>query len=254
MFSDNLIPSATYYIPLLKRMTALNGPIRVTLETEHGEAVEVKAPDGVSARLGVMLEDYSVIVRLGDEALEFRLGTNENLGLLQQADMVAAIKGQLLYAGYDLVEKSKTDDGVELFSVSLGLGSPKYQQKPLLMLWLEAWLAHFEMNAERRKALAIRSAAFTEMDRKREEARRREEEAKQAQKDLETAERETTDADLADADADAFERAWVRLSEDEQRVFGPADGETFTESEKQDVIGRARFLDSGHGDEDDIAA
>ncbi len=65
MFADNLIPNATYYIPLLKRMTALNGPIRVTLEAEHGEAVKVKAPDGYTARLGVMLEDYRVVVSMG---------------------------------------------------------------------------------------------------------------------------------------------------------------------------------------------
>ena len=240
------------YLPLLKRMTDLDGPIKVTLETEHGEAVEVTAPDGFTARLGVMLEDYRIEVTLGRELHEFLLSTVEDVSLVEQAVMVASIKSHLIYNAYDLVEKSKPDDGVEVYSVSLGAGSPKAQAKPLLMLWLETWLAHFEIMAERRKTEAIRSAAHAQMDRKREEARKREMEAKQAHQDVETIQKESTDADLADADADAFERSWAQLSEDEQKVFAPADGETFTESEKQDVIGRARFLDSDQND--DLAA
>ena len=234
MFHDNLIPNATYYLPLLKRMTALNGPVRVSSEEEHGEAVRVKAPDGYTARLEVMLEDYRVEGELGDEAFDFMLSTNENLSLQQQALLVAAIKAQLLYEGYDLVEKAKTDDGVELYSVSLGAGTPKPQQKPLLMLWLEAWLAHFEMQAERNRARAIRSSAHAQMDAKRAETKRRA--AEQARREAELEEARARKA--SDEELDELERQWAE--EDRLQTEG-VETETLQDP-------------PAHGDEDDLAA
>lgn len=234
MFQDSLIPSAVYYIPLLKRMTALNGPVRVTLEAEHGEAVRVKAPDGYTARLDVMLEDYRVTIESGDDHFDFALSTNEDLKIFEQAAMVEAIKAHLLYAGYDLVEKAKTDDGVTLYSVSLGAGAPKPQQKPLLMLWLEAWLAHFEMRAERRKAQAIRSAAHAQMDAKREAARRAA--AEQARREAELEEARARKA--SNEELDELERQWAeqdRLESGDVEELGPSGlGEADSQQETPD--------------------
>lgn len=219
MFQDSLIPNSVAYLPLLKRMTDLDGPIKVTLETEHGEAVKVEAPDGYTARLGVMLEDYRVDVELGDEVHDFLLATSEDVSLVQQAIMVAAIKTQLLYAGYDLTEKSKTDDGVELFSVSLGAGTPKAQQKPLCLLWLEAWLAQFEMQSERRKVQAIRSAAHAQMDAKREAARKAA--AEQARREAELEEARARKA--SNEELDELERQWA---EEDRLASGDVETET----------------------------
>jgi hypothetical protein len=219
MFQDSLIPNSVYYLPLLKRMTDLNGPVRVTLEEEHSEAVKVTAPDGYTARLEVMLEDYRVAVELGDEAYDFQLATNEDIKLTQQAVLVAAIKAQLLYDGYDLAEKAKTDDGVVLMSVSLGAGTPKPQDRPELMLWLETWLAEMEKNAERRKARAIRSAAHAEMDRKREAARLAAAEAARREAELEEARaRKASDEEL-----DEIQCQWV---EQDRLDSGDVEAET----------------------------
>lgn len=219
MFQDSLIPNSVYYLPLLKRMTDLNGPVRVTLEEEHGEAVKVTAPDGYTARLEVMLEDYRVAVELGDEAYDFQLATNEDIKLTQQAVLVAAIKAQLLYDGYDLAEKAKTDDGVVLMSVSLEAGTRKPQDKPELMLWLETWLAEMEKNAERRKARAIRSAAHAQMDAKRDAARRAA--AEQAKREAELEEAKARKA--SNEELDGLERQWA-----EQDRLGSGDVETET--------------------------